>query len=166
MRNLSVSALSLTLLFSSCQPKKNDPSEATNDTAIVSIEKEIKTEQPKAWKDFTLVLEYIDKAENSTQKLGINWITADSIEYRLRTEDALCETDYSGSAKNKFPEGDAESDEDENGDSYFVTEYREEKNSYTLSIRISDDKDRAKINYQDKLNEEADCLPVSGLFLQ
>lgn len=122
-------------------------------------------ENGKDFADFEMVFEYIDKEINLKQKLGVRWVTNDSIEFRLFTEDDLCDTDYWGNAKNNFPESDPETDEDENGIAYPSEEYIVNNMDYSMQIRIALDKDKARIIYKDRTDIDTDCIPSSNLLL-
>lgn len=59
-----------------------------------------------------------------TQILQINWLTQDSIEFKLIAKNELCDYETQGIAVNKYPNMDPEIDEDANGMAYPVIEYQ------------------------------------------
>jgi hypothetical protein len=123
------------------------------------------TSLPKDFDKFEMTFEFENEDQKFKQKLGVTWLTNDSIEFRLLSEDDICDTNYWGTAKNNYPDMDPESDEDENGESYLASEYVTEEDTYSLVIRISLDKDRARIIFTDKSGENSDCIPTPGLVL-
>ncbi|MFN5168931.1 MAG: hypothetical protein ACK5DD_04860 [Cyclobacteriaceae bacterium] len=165
----------LTVLTFSCQPTTNPESTSNSDSLsndnIETTDKndnEDSTDTIHKGKDFDkfeMTFEFEDKEQKFGQKLGVTWLTNDSIEFRLLSEDGICDTDYWGSAKNNYPDMDPELDEDENGEAYPASEYVTEQATYSLSIRISLDKDRARIIFVDKLREGTDCIPTPDLVL-
>lgn len=179
MKQLGQIILTLTILTFGCQQTKSSENGVTTD-ALSS--KTIETpditqdkaetgnltenpDKPKDFDKFDIVFEHENKEHNFKQRLGVTWVTNDSIEFRLLTEDGICDTGYWGNAKNQNADMDPETDEDENGDSYPASEYVIEQKTYSLSIRVSLDKDKARIIYTDKSEEETDCIPTPNLVL-
>ena len=181
MKQLGQIILTFTILTLGCQQTKNPESALSLETDTLSNETvetpnitkdKVKTgnltenqDKPKDFNKFDIVFEHENKEQNFKQRLGIDWLTNDSIEFRLLTEDGICDTDYWGNAKNENADLDPETDENENGDSYAASEYFIEQKTYSMSIRVSLDKDRAKIIYTDKSGEETDCIPTPNLVL-
>ncbi len=121
-------------------------------------------EEPLDWNNF----EFILKAEDleTKQILGFSNISNEVIEFRLKTENQLCDTEYWGQAKNQFPDSDPEIDEDDCGSAYPAFEYVFENKNYELRIRISLDEDKAKLMFQDKSGIDTDCIPTTNLILR
>ena len=165
MVKLELLVLILTALTFSCQQPKSGEEIETRWTNFDTGGNEDQKDERKKLVEFETIFEHIDTEENSTQTLAVSWITDDSIEFRLVTDNDLCGTDYWGNAKNTNRDTDPELDEDENGDSYLAAEYVAEQETYALSIRISVEKDKARIIYTDKVGEETDCIPTLGLVL-
>jgi hypothetical protein len=175
MKKLGLIMLALVILAFGCQQKRNQENDIISDSlANDGIEIQEKTDKAsstdssgkkKEFERFDVIFEHENKEHHFRQRLGITWLTNDSIEFRLLSEDDLCGTDYWGNAKNQYADMDPESDEDENGESYSASEYVEEEQSYSLRIRISLDKDRARIIYTDKSGQETDCIPTPNLIL-
>lgn len=171
--------LPLIILTLGCQPTKKQENAITTDTtppnAIETLDKsqeKVETDNvteniddPKDFDKFEMRFEHEDKEQNFKQRLGITWLTDNSIEFRLMTDDDICGTDYWGSAKDNNVNMDPEMDEDENGDTYAASEYSIEQETYSLRIRISLDKDKARIIYTHKTEEETDCIPQPNLLL-
>lgn len=164
----------LTTLALSCQPTKNQETAETVDslrgggvtTKDNSTDKEIDNNPGvKDFDKFEMTFEHEDKEQKLKQRLGVSWLTNDSIAFRLLTEDDICDTQYWGTAKNKYADMDPESDEDETGESYLSSEYVTEEETYLLKLRISLDKDRARIKFVDKSGEDTDCVPTPNLIL-
>lgn len=175
MKQIRLVTIILTVLSFSCQPTKNQENVSIADTlsndrteASDNIDSEVSTDNSQKAKDFDkfeMTFEFENKEQNFKQRLGVTWLTSDSIEFRLLSEDDICDTDYWGTAKNNYPDMDPESDEDENGESYLASEYVTEEDTYSLNIRISLDKDRARIIFTDKSGEDTDCIPTPDLVL-
>ena len=171
MKTLGLITLILTILTLGCQQTKNKENIATVDSVSndqVETQDEIDNEEltdndskPKDLDKFEVIFKIEDNKIGFKQRLGVTWLTNDSIEFRLISEDGICDTGYWGNAKNNHPGMDPESDEDENGDSYPSSEYVKDNDSYTLRIRISLDRDKAKIMFKDKSGEDTDCIPYS-----
>lgn len=167
--------LLLTAMTLSCQPTRNQETARTADTlsnshiqSTTNVDNEESIDnspQPKAFDQFEMTFESENTEYNSRQTLGVTWLTKDSIEFRLLSEDDLCDTDYWGNAKNNYADMDPETDEDENGEAYFASEYVTKKDDYSLAIRISLDKVRARILFTDKSGLDTDCVPTPGLLL-
>ncbi len=121
-------------------------------------------EEPLDWSNF----EFILKAEDleTKQKLGFSKVSNEEIEFRLKTENQLCDTEYWGQAKNQFPDSDPEIDEDNCGSAYPALEYVFKNKNYELRIRISLDNDKAKLMYQNKSGIDTDCIPNTNLILR
>lgn len=175
MRQITLITLILVILILGCRPAINQETLKTTDSLHndgVDKQGEIdgpkstdNSDKPKEFSVFEMTFEHENKEQKFKQTLGVTWLTNDSIEFRLLSEDELCNTDYWGKAKNKYADMDPESDEDETGESYQASEYVTEEKTYLLKIRISLDKDRAKINFVDKSGEDTDCAPLSNLVL-
>jgi hypothetical protein len=175
MRQKGLITLILTVLILGCQLTKNQETvEATDSLSNDRVDAQDKidesqssdnTEKAKEFSDFEITFEHEDKEQKFKQRLGVTWVTSDSIEFRLFSEDELCDTDYWGNAKNKYADMDPEADEDETGESYFASEYVKETENYRLKLRISLDKDRARITFVDKSGEDTDCIPTPDLVL-
>lgn len=180
MKQIGQIIFALTILTFGCQPTQNqedivittDASSSkrieTQDVVQDKVEIDNLTEhadKPKEFDKFETLFEHEDKELNLKQRLGVTWWTTDSIEFRLLTEDDICGTDYWGHAKNNNSNMDPEMDEDKNGDSYAASEYTIEQQTYSLRIRVSLDRDKAKIIYTHKIEEETDCIPQPNLVL-
>jgi hypothetical protein len=172
MRKIGFIILTLTAFTISCQPTKNQESISSSDSLIETKwtnfdagEIADSTSLPKEFDKFEMTFEFENREQKFQQKLGVTWLTNDSIEFRLLSIDDICNTSYWGTAKNNYPDMDPESDEDENGESYLASEYVAEEDTYSLDIRISLDKDRAKIIFTDKSGEDTDCIPTPDLVL-
>jgi hypothetical protein len=89
------------------------------------------------------------RSDKTSQELEVRFLSRKKISYKL-TVSAPCKRTVTGSATSKG--GDAESDEGEDGVSYFVDEYRQTaKDGCYRAIRIdADEKRRARV-------VEADC---------
>jgi hypothetical protein len=110
---------------------------------------------------------HVNEAERLKQTLIVTWISEDTIEYTLKEESDLCVMDYQAKAVNRYPGGDGESEEDENGDAYLATEYIHENVEYILAIRISDDEDQAQIRFTAKQDEgDIDCVLYDNLVMK
>lgn len=162
----------LIVLTISCQPPKNQEKTSSDDVLIETKWTNFDagkigdtTNLLKDLNKFEVTFEFENKEQKVKQKLGVTWLTNDSIEFRLLSEDDICGTNYWGTAKNNYPDMDPESDEDENGESYLASEYVAEEDTYSLDIRISLDKDRARIIFADKSGQDADCIPTPDLVL-
>ena len=163
----------LATLALGCQPTKHYEANETLDslknesltTKEESTDGRIQDSSVKEFDKFEITFEHEEKDQKLRQRLGVSWLTNDSIEFRLLTEEDLCDTQYSGNAKNKFADMDPESDEDETGESYLASEYVTEEETYILKVRISLDKDRARIKFVDKSGEDTDCIPTPNLVL-
>lgn len=175
MKNIRLLIIILTVWTFGCQPTKNEENTGTVDSLSkdeidtrdkTGLEKEPENKkEAKEFDKFEMTFEYEDNEQDFKQRLGVTWLTSDSIEFRLLSEDDLCDTDYWGNAKNKYADMDPESDEDETGESYLASEYVTNEQTYSLKIRISLDKDRARIIYRDKTDEDTDCIPTPNLVL-
>jgi hypothetical protein len=175
MKQIGLITLIFTVLILGCQPTKNQETvETTDSLSNYGVDTPDKIEEPKStdnsekakeFSDFEMTFEYENKEQKFRQRLGVTWVTNDSVEFRLFSEDELCDTDYWGNAKNKYPDMDPESDEDETGESYLASEYVKETETYLLKLRISLDKDRARIIFVDKSGEDTDCIPTPDLVL-
>jgi hypothetical protein len=175
MNKIGLLILTLTVLTFSCQPTKNQENTSTSDSIsddnIETTDKndnEVSTDTIHKGKDFDkfeMTFELENKEQRFKQRLGVTWLTNDSIEFRLLSEDDICDTDYWGNAENNYPDMDPELDEDENGEPYPASEYITEQTKYSLSIRISLEKDRARIIFVDKSGEDTDCIPTPDLVL-
>jgi hypothetical protein len=175
MKKTGLVIFMLTVLTMSCQLEKNKEKVSTTDSVSndevkdpKAIDKADSAENSHKAKDFDkldMTFAFENKEQRFKQMLGVTWLTNDSIEFRLLSEDDLCDTDYWGYAKNIYPDMDPESDEDENGESYSASEYITEEDTYSLKIRISLDKDRARIIFTDKSGEDTDCIPTPDLIL-
>jgi hypothetical protein len=172
MRKIGFIILTLAAFTISCQPPKDRENISSSDSLIETKwtnfdagEIADSTNLPKHFDKFKTTFEFENKEQKFQQKLGVTWLTNDSIEFRLLSVDDICDTNYWGTAKNNYPGMDPESDEDENGESYLAYEYVTETDTYLLGIRISLDKDRAKIIFTDKSGEDTDCIPTPDLVL-
>lgn len=172
MKKLGFTILALTVLIISCQPTTNQESISSADSLIETRWTNFdvggtpdSTTLPKDFDKFEMTFEFENNEQKVTQKLGVTWLTKDSIEFRLLSEDDICDTNYWGTAKKNYPNQDPESDEDENGVSYPASEYVKEEDAYLLAIRISLDKDRARIIFTDKSGDDTDCIPTPDLVL-
>lgn len=175
MRQFRLITLILAVLTFGCQPTKYQETFETADSLSndgVNTQDKIEaskspdsTEKTKAFAEFEMTFEYEDREQAFRQRLGVTWLANDSIEFRLLSEDELCDTDYWGNAKNKFADMDPESDEDETGESYLASEYVTERETYLLKLRISLDKDKARITFVDKSATDTDCIPTPNLVL-
>ncbi|MCE2936107.1 MAG: hypothetical protein ACK5V5_09370 [Cyclobacteriaceae bacterium] len=158
-----------------CKPTSNQEDVLTTDslnndtTSIVNkIENEVSNHNSQLAKDFDkfeMIFEFENTDQQLKQRLGVTWLTNDSIEFRLLSQDDICDTNYWGTAKDNYSDMDPESDEDENGESYPASEYVAEEETYSLQIRISLDKDIARIVYTHKIEEATDCIPQPNLVL-
>jgi len=122
-------------------------------------------ERPKDLGKFENTFEHEDKEQNLRQTLGVTWLSNDSIEFRLVTDDDLCGTDYWGKAENIHGALNPKSDKDEKGKLYLWTEFLNDQETYSMRIIVSRDKDNARIIYTDKSEEETDCIPTPNLVL-
>jgi hypothetical protein len=175
MKQIGLITLILTILTLGCQPTKDQEIvETTDSLSNDRVDTQAKIDEPKStdnsekakdFSEFEMTFEHENKEQKFRQRLGVTWVTNDSIEFRLFSEDELCDTDYWGDAKNNFADMDPESDEDETGESYFASEYVTKQETYELTIRISLDKDRARISFVDKSGEDTDCIPTPNLVL-
>jgi hypothetical protein len=175
LKQIRLTVLILIVLASGCQPTKNqEVVKAADSVSNNKVDTQDKSDGAKStdngdrgkeFSEFEIIFEHEDKEQSFRQRLGVTWVTSDSIEFRLLSEDELCDTDYWGHAKNKYADMDPESDEDETGDSYLASEYVTEKETYQLKLRISLNKDRARITFVDKSGEDTDCIPTPGLVL-
>jgi hypothetical protein len=157
MKQIGLITLIFTGLTFGCQPTKNQETVETTDSlsndgvdTLDIINEPKQTDNGGKSKEFTafeMTFDYKDKEQNFRQRLGVTWLTSDSIEFRLLSEDELCDTDYWGNAKNKYADMDPESDEDETGESYLSSEYVTENESYRLKIRISVGQRQSKNNF-------------------
>jgi len=172
MKQIGLITLILTVLTFGCQPTKNQ--ETADSLSHDQVDTQDKIYEPKLtdnnkkakeFSDFEMTFEHEDKEQKFRQRLGVTWVTSDSIKFRLLSEDQLCDTDYWGNAKNKYADMDPESDEDETGESYLASEYVVEQETYELKLRISLDKDRARISFVDKSGADTDCIPTPNLVL-
>lgn len=176
IKKIGLIFLVLTTIAFGCQQRSNQEKVALADslsnskidtswTNFDAGEFRDENDRPKALDRFETIFAYEDKEENAKQRLGVTWVTSNSIEFRLITDNDLCGTDYWGNAENKFSNMDSESDEDENGNSYPSSEFVTDEQTYSIAIRISMDKDSAKINYTDRSGEDTDCVPTPNLIL-
>jgi hypothetical protein len=172
MKKIGFIIFALIVLTISCQRTKNQENISSADSLIETKwtnfdagEVGDSTSLPKDFDKFEMTFEFANKEQKFKQKLGVTWLTNDSIEFRLLSEDDICDTNYWGTAKNNYPDMDPESDEDENGVSYLASEYVTEEDTYSLDIRISLDKNRARIIFTDKSGEDTDCIPTPDLVL-
>ncbi len=99
-----------------------------------------------------------------TQSLQVNWLTGDSIEFKLLAENGLCDYEFQGIAVNEYPYMDPEIDEDENSVSYPAIAYQVIDGGQLLSIRIEMNKKKlARISYtysdpRDECDPESDAI--------
>ncbi len=168
--------LGLIVLMTSCTSNRNQKEKIVENSeidtaALVSNQETVqdinfneKNSEPLAWNSFEMIF-MIEKYETK-QKLGVSVLSNNLIEFRLNTENELCNIEYWGKAKNLYPEGDPEIDEDECNVAYPSREFILENKDYMLSVRISLDEDKAKILYHDKTATEADCIPAENLVLK
>lgn len=166
--------ITLLILAAGCgKPQQQDnftfDSTAERVSSVNEIEEGIDpthtTSKPKDFSAFEIQFQHIIKDEVK-QTLAVSWIKPDSIEFRLLTEDQLCDTEYWGNAINKFPGSDGEIDEDDNNEAYASVEYVHERKEYSIRIRISVDNDKAKIIYTHKTEADTDCIPYPDLLLR
>jgi len=143
-----------------CQATKDSTAENSGEV----LEDSGASKKPKDWKEFKTIFSF--KSEAVSQKLGIIMLTKDSLEFRLLTDAKLCDTEYWGRAKNLYPDGDPEIDEDELNEAYEASEFTFEDSSKIIKIRIADENDKAKIKFADKTETDTDCIPSVGLLLK
>jgi len=159
--NRSITAiLIITGIFISCRQSKKIEIENIGDT--VTNQNEVRKSDD--WSKFELIFTY--ENTNVTQKLGVNILKPDSIEFFLVTKEGSCSTHYRGTAINLYPDMDGEFDEDENGEGYAATEFIKEDDLQIIKIRISETNNRAKIIFEDKSHSDAGCRSASGLLLK
>lgn len=173
MRFIKKLIVAVAIVAGACQTTKDSREETAIGNDTLSTRQEVvssdgaadeSVEKPKEWEAFQRIFTYPDN--DVKQTLGVIDLTADSIEFRLSTENGLCDTQYWGQAKNHHADGDPELDEDEEALSYPANEFTFENEHQIISIRIALAKDKARVNFTDKTNEETDCIPTPGLLLK
>ena len=109
---------------------------------------------------------FIDSINKVSQDLEVNWLTEDTIEFKLLSKNELCDYGFEGIAINKYPKMDSEIDEDENGNSYPAVQYEVIDGGQLFSIRIElNNKSAARINYSySKPRDE--CDPESNAVMK
>jgi hypothetical protein len=128
MNRLTIKILFVVTIVAACQPTRDSKTENDWDTItaeqspkVVEEDPDENAEKPKDWKEFKTIFAFSDK--EVSQRLGITMLTNDSIDFRLLTEDNLCDTEYWGKARNFYPDGDPEIDEDDTNEAYEVSEF-------------------------------------------
>jgi hypothetical protein len=171
MNKVIIKVLFFTTVMAACQQTKDSMSENVKDTTAVKHSKKVvisdkdkNSDNPRDWAEFETVFTFADKEVR--QKLGVITLTNDSIQFRLSTEDDLCDTQYWGKARNFHPNGDPEIDEDGNQEAYAASEFILEDSYNIIKIRIAHTKDKARIIFADKTGTDTDCFPTPGLLLK
>lgn len=170
LNNIVLALVFVSMSWVACEPakeKRNVPDSATS-AAPVS-EQEVTRPAPDSaavedWGTFETVYSHVE--EGTTQKLGVKYLPDNKIDFRLSEENNLCEVNYGGIAQNQYPDGDGESDDDEEGNGYFAIEYIFEDAENIIYIRIAEEKDKARIKFVDKTKEETDCVPSPDFLLK
>lgn len=142
------------IIISSCQQidkKHEEASSVKENTGVDTVKTE--TTSDSDFSSFENIYSYTENYED--QKLGVNWISEDSIEYLFKSKYKDCETNYSGIAVNPHPDMDYEVDEDNSGISYPTIQFID--NNYSMNIRIAVDQEMARINFEN--DDKKDCDP-------
>lgn len=114
------------------------------------------------WEQYKTTYSYKDLEENIIQKLGINWITEDSINYQFYIGHKKCDMELHGAAKTIYPDADYEIDED---GGYPAKEYIHETDEYVVSIRIAVE-DRSKARFIFSSMEENKCATLNDIIMK
>jgi hypothetical protein len=108
--------------------------------------------------------EYTDKDRHIWQGLGLKKLTIDSIKFVLVVRSDSCESHFVGYAiSNRINV--PKNDENQN-EPFASTEYFTEGIQYTMRIRLSLERDKAKVYYQEKQGEKIDCLSPMNKMLR
>ena len=135
--------------------------EATQNTEIKPLYSENKQEEIN---DFETLYLYQDENNELMQSLEVNWLSEDSIQFRLISENLLCHYKISGIAVKKLVDQDKETDENSEGVAYSAIVYAVIDGGQLSSIRIEmGDKEKAKIGYKyatykDECDPEAEVI--------
>ncbi len=107
---------------------------------------------------------YQSKKKDVIQKLDLNYKDESIIEFKLKIITEDCQKEISCSASANLNQ-DFEIDEDESGEAYVAVEYRVDKDDYSLSIRISEDKQKVKIIYTSQIDGKEQCTFLSNILM-
>jgi hypothetical protein len=147
------------ITFLACNKKQETTAVEEEDTTAVTTTTDTQTLPSKT------TFSYKDINTAAEQELVVNWISKDTIAFTFAEKKDSCNVKEEGKAVNHFPDGDAETDEDENGEAYMAIEYIFENASTHLAIRISDDIKKAQIKYQAGTATNTFCIPTSSLVM-
>jgi hypothetical protein len=92
---------------------------------------------------------FIFEKGDQRQQLAVSYKSETEIEFYLSFEKGgNCKNEISGKAENKNAGGDAETDDDNEGNAYAVNEFLYENGNCVIAIRIAtDEKDKATVQF-------------------
>lgn len=131
-------------------PAKQSPAEIVEEATqeLEEIAEVVNTGNKDIEKDYDNLYFYKSKARDVDQILYVKYNTEDKskIFFKLVIVRENCEYEISGEAKTNNS-GDAEIDEDADGNAYMAIEFKFENKEHFLAIRIAENKEMSKISY-------------------
>ena len=153
------------IVISSCQTSDKSPGVALEfEESTASTTKTVVKEAAVDFDSLLFESIYSYKVDNKAQRLAVNWIGKDSIDYLFESDYETCSTNYSGVAVNPYPNMDYEMDEDDTGISYPAIQFIDDNDHYWMNIRIAFDRKVARIRF--KSNDRKECNPEYSNLLQ
>lgn len=143
--------------------KHEEVSSVKENTAVDTVNSvEAETTSNSNFSSFENIYSYAEN--NEIQKLGVNRISEDSIEYLFESKNKTCETNYSGIAANPHPDMNYEIDEDDDGISYPTIQFIDNNDNYSMNIRIAVDQEMVRIRFEH--DDKKDCDPNNDHILR
>lgn len=106
--------------------------------------------------DYDQLYVYLSPAKDVEQRLYVRYYDEYSLQYKLVIIRESCDYDISGTAS-ASSSGKTEVDKDSNGQAYAAVEFISKNSNLQVHLRISHDKEKAKIIMLGKNNSDNSC---------